>query len=312
MNKQQLYLACALYPPTQSQLKNTYDIYNLRDALILTDIPECEVLVTTSLSEIDGATLAKLPSVKLIANFGTGVDLIDLKYCAEHNIAVTNTPGTMTEDVADLTLALILATLRQVVSADRFVRQGLWQEQMFALTRSIRGLNIGIIGMGQIGKEIARLCSAFKTEIGYYGPNRKPVVYSYYPEIEQLAEWADVLIAACPGGESTQGLVSASVLDRLGPQGFFINIARGSVVDQQALVNALLTGGIAGAGLDVYVNEPNIPKQLLNLDNVVLQPHHGSATDRSRMEMGNLTLANIAAYFAGQPLPTPVNLQRLL
>jgi len=309
MEKQELYLACPLYPQTQEKLKNTYEVYTLQDALTLSDIPECEVIVINSLCGLDGTTLAKLPTVKLVANFGTGVDLIDLQYCAEHNIAVTHTPGVLTEDVADLTLALLLATVRQVVSADRFVREGCWKKEPFVLARSIRGLNIGIIGMGEIGREIARLCTAFGTQIGYYGPNRKPVAYTYYPELLQLADWADVLIAACPGGKSTQGLVSAAVLDKLGPDGFFINIARGSVVDQQALVKCLLTGEIAGAGLDVFDDEPNIPEQLCDLANVVLQPHLGSATDRSRMEMGNLTLANVAAYFEGKPLPTPVNSQ---
>ena len=312
MKKQKLYLACSLHPPTLQKIENTYVAYPLKDLATFTDIPACEVIVTTSGCGIDGTTLAKLPTVKLVANFGTGVDLIDLKYCAEHNIAVSHTPGVLTEDVADLTLALILATLRQVVSADRFVRGGRWKTQKFALTRSIRGLNIGIVGMGKIGQEIARLCTTFGTQIGYFGPNRKPVDYAYYPDVDQLADWADVLIAACPGGRSTQGLISASVLDKLGPRGFFINIARGSVVDEQALVERLLTGAIAGAGLDVFADEPNIPEQLLSLDNVVLQPHLGSATDRSRLEMGNLTLANVAAYFEGKPLPTPVNLQSLL
>ncbi len=249
--------------------------------------------------------------MKLIANFGTGVDLIDLDYCDMNIVAVSHTPGVLTEDVANLTLALILATLRQVAAADRFVRDGLWLRQEYPLSRSIRGLNIGIIGMGGIGREVARLCAAFGTQIGYNGPHRKQIDYIYYPEIKQLTDWADVLIAACPGGKSTQGLISGAVLDKLGPQGILIKIARGSVVDEQALVDRLVTGALAGAGLDVFADEPNVPEQLLRLDNVVLQPHLGSGTSRTRMKMGELTLANVAAHFAGKPLPTPVDLQHL-
>ncbi|MFV0438402.1 MAG: 2-hydroxyacid dehydrogenase [Desulfopila sp.] len=290
------------------KLDETYTVYRLEDIIASSERPECEVVVTSSGAGIDGETLAKLPTVRLVANFGTGVDLIDLPYCAAHDIAVSHTPGVLTEDVADLALALILATVRQVASADRFVRAGRWKSEKFHLTQSLRGLNVGLVGMGQIGREIARLCTAFSCQIAYFGPNKKDVAYGYYPDLHQLAAWADVLIAACPGGESTQGLISAEVLDMLGTKGFFINIARGSVVDEAALIERLRTGAIAGAGLDVYNGEPDIAEQLLALDNVVLQPHLGSATQRTRMEMGNLTRANVAAYFAGKPLPTPVPL----
>jgi hydroxypyruvate reductase len=316
MKKQKIYLTCSLFPETQEELENIYDVYSLQSATALSNIPdswnqECEVVVTTSGSGINGTILEKLPAIKLVANFGTGVDLIDLEYCALNNVAVSHTPGVLTEDVADLTLALILATLRKVASADRFVREGRWLKQKYPLTQSIRGLHIGIIGMGGIGQEVARLCGAFDTQIGYYGPNRKKVDYTYYSEIEELAHWADVLVAACPGGKATRGLISGAVLDKLGPQGFLINIARGSVVDEEVLVDRLVTGAIAGAGLDVFANEPNIPEKMLELDNVVLQPHLGSATSRTRMKMGDLVLANVAAYFAGNPLPTPVSVQHL-
>jgi hydroxypyruvate reductase len=316
MKRKKVYLASTLFPETGEKLETLYDVYHLQGITALGNIPESwlqesEVVITTSGHGIDGTILKKLPAVKLVANFGTGVDLIDLEYCALNNVAVSHTPGVLTEDVADLTLALILATLRKVAAADRFVRDGLWLNQKYPLTCSIRGLNIGIIGMGGIGREVARLCAAFGTQIGYYGPNRKQVDYRYYRDLECLAVWADVLVAACPGGKSTQGLVSGTVLDKLGPQGFFINIARGSVVDEQALVDRLVTGALAGAGLDVFADEPNIPEKLLGLDNVVLQPHLGSATSGTRRKMGDLTLANVAAYFAGDPLPTPVDLKYL-
>ncbi|MFW2367605.1 MAG: 2-hydroxyacid dehydrogenase [Desulforhopalus sp.] len=312
MKKQKVYLASPLYQPTQKELENTYDVYHLEEAAALINSAVCEVIVSSSGYRIDAATLAKFPTVKLVANFGTGVDLIDLNYCLEHDIAVSHTPGVLTEDVADLALTLILTTLRKVVAADRFARKERWLKQQFGLTRSVRGLNVGIIGMGEIGREVARLCTAFGTEIGYFGPHRKPVDYTYFPELKGLAGWADVLVVACPGGESTQGLVSASILDELGPQGILINIARGSVVDELALVERLVSGTIAGAGLDVFADEPHIPEQLRTLDNVVLQPHLGSATDRTRRKMGNLTLDNVAAYFEGRPLITPFNLKHPL
>lgn len=305
-------MAASLYPPTQEEFETLYEIYRLDAPDAQDNIPvewsqNCEVLVTSSGKGIENDVLEQLPAVKLISNFGTGTEKIDLIYCKDKNISVTHTPKVLTEDVADLALALILSTLRQIVVADKFVRNGAWRFENFKLTRSFRGLKIGLVGMGQIGREIARLCLTFGTEIGYHSPNQKKVDYRFFQNIEGLASWSDVLIAACPGGETTKGIISARVLDKLGADGIFINIARGSVVEEKALVERLIDGSIAGAGLDVYANEPEVPAQLLELDKVVLQPHLGSATHRSRKEMGNLTLANVAAFFERGALLTPVN-----
>ncbi len=313
MKKKKIYMTASLYPATQNEFEHLYDVYWLDSADALANIPSkwhenCEVLVTNSDRGIETEVLEQLLGLKLVANFGTGVENIDLAYCKEKHISVTHTPGVLTEDVADLTLSLILNTLRQVGAADRFVRRGEWNLKKFSLTRSFRGLNVGLVGMGEIGREVARLCLAFGTDIGYCGPNQKPVEYRYFQDVESLAVWADVLVAACPGGEATKGIISAQVLDKLGPEGVFINIARGSVVDENALIERLVDGSIAGAGLDVFVNEPDVPKRLLELENVVLQPHLGSATDRTRMEMGKLTLANVAAFFEGKALVTPVRM----
>lgn len=313
MLKNRIFVAASLYPATQKAFENLYETYRLDNSDALEKMPStwrdtCEVLVTNSLKGVGKEVLEKLPALRLVANFGTGVEKIDLPYCKKQNISVTHTPGVLTEDVADLTLTLILATLRQVTAADRFVRRGAWALENFKLTRSFRGLNVGIVGMGKIGKEVARLCLPFNTNIGYYGPNQKQVDYLYFQEVESLADWADVLVAACPGGEPTKGIISAKVLDRLGADGIFINISRGSVVDEKALVKRLVDGSIAGAGLDVFFNEPDVPVQLMELDNVVLQPHLGSATHRTRREMGNLTLANVAAFFEDKVLLTPVSM----
>jgi hydroxypyruvate reductase len=311
MQKKRIFMAGTLYPPTMEKFEKRYEVYRLNSPEALNNIPAdwrdgCDVVVTNSGKGIGREVLERLPGLKLVANFGTGVDKIDLDCCREKGIRVTHTPGVLTEDVADLTMALILSTLRQVAAADRFVRRGDWGVEKFQLTRSLRGLHVGIVGMGQIGREVARLCLAFNTDIGYYGPNRKPVDYRYFEKIEDLAGWSDVLVAACPGGESTRGIISAGVLDRLGADGIFVNIARGSVVDEDALVARLVDGSLGGAGLDVFANEPEVVQQLKELDNVVLQPHLGSATVRTRTEMGNLTFANVAAWFAGEPLLTPV------
>ena len=213
----------------------------------------------------------------------------------------------LTDDVADLAAALVLATVRRVVDADRYVREGSWLAAAFPLTTALRGRKVGIVGMGRIGQAIAHRMAAFGTEIAYHGPNRKPVDYRYFDDIVALGSWADIVIAACPGGESTRKIVSSKVLEAIGPKGYFINIARGSVVDQDALIKLLGEKKLAGAGLDVFNDEPKVPKALIEMDRVVLQPHHASGTDETRKAMGDLTVGNVDAYFAGKPLLTPVH-----
>jgi lactate dehydrogenase-like 2-hydroxyacid dehydrogenase len=313
MSKNEVLLMCPLYPPTQRRLEQTYQVHPLwtakdADALINAVAPACRVVVTSGGRGIDGATLAKLPQVKLVSCFGVGVDAIDLGYCADHGIAVTNTPDVLTGDVADLALALMLATLRRVAEADRFVRAGKWLEGSLPLATSVAGRKVGIVGMGRIGQAIAERCRAFKTEIGYFGPRRKPVDARYFDDLVALATWSDVLIAACPGGEATRRLVSGKVLEALGSNGHFVNISRGSVVDQPAMVELLVSGKLAGAALDVFDDEPNVPAELLSLESVVLQPHQGSGTAQTRQAMGDLTVGNVDAFFAGTALLTPLSL----
>ena len=312
MSKNEVLLMCPLYPPTQRRLEETYQVHPLwtakdQDALIKAVAPTCRVVVTSGGRGIDGATLAKLPRVKLVTCFGVGVDAIDLGYCASHGIAVTNTPDVLTDDVADLAVALMLATLRRVAEADRFVRAGKWLKGALPLATTVAGRKVGIVGMGRIGQAIADRCRAFKTEIGYFGPRRKPVEGQYFSDLVELATWADVLVAACPGGEATRKLVSGKVLEALGSQGHFVNISRGSVVDQPAMVKLLVSGKLGGAGLDVFDDEPNVPAELLTLESVVLQPHQASATAQTRQAMGDLTVGNADAFFAGKSLLTPLS-----
>jgi lactate dehydrogenase-like 2-hydroxyacid dehydrogenase len=305
-------LMCPLYEPTQRELESTFDVRRFYgpgggDAVIGEIADRCEIVVTTGGRGIDAATMRRLPKLKLVSNFGVGVDAVDLEYCRAHGVAVANTPDVLTDDVADLALALMLASLRQVVTADRWVRNGDWVKRgTMPLAQTVTRRKVGVVGLGRIGSAIARRCEPFGCEIGYFGPNRKPVDWRYFGNLVDMAGWADVLMVACPGGAATKGLVSRPVLEALGPKGHVINISRGPVIDQPAMVELLQSGKLGGAGLDVFDDEPNVPQALIDLPHVVLQPHHGSGTHDTRTAMGRLTIDNVAAYVAGKPLLTPV------
>ncbi|MGE0804377.1 MAG: 2-hydroxyacid dehydrogenase [Burkholderiaceae bacterium] len=307
-----LLLIAPLYPPTQQALETRYACHRLWEAadpqqLLARIGDECRVAVTHGGRGVDAATLEQLPALRLVACFGVGVDAVDVDWCRVNGVAVTNTPDVLTDDVADLALGLLLAAVRRIAAGDRFVREGRWLSGPMMPTGSLQGRRVGIVGLGRIGRAIARRCLAFNTEIGYHGPRPKPDVdWHYADSVVSLAEWADVLIAACPGGPQTHHLVSRAALQALGADGVFVNIARGSVVDQAALVELLASGALGSAGLDVFDDEPNVPSGLRSLDNVVLQPHQGSATFRTRGAMGQLVLDNVAAWFEGRPLLTPV------
>jgi lactate dehydrogenase-like 2-hydroxyacid dehydrogenase len=301
----------AFYPPKLAQLEKEFTAHKLwlekdRDAYIASVAGRITAAATTSARGMDAATMDRLPKLKIISHFGVGVDSVDTEAARQRGIAVTNTPDVLTEDVADLTLALLLATVRRIPQGDRYVREGKWMGAAFPLTDTIQGKTLGIVGMGRIGRAIARRAEAFNLKIAYQGPNRKKdLAWPYFAEPAALAKEVDFLVAACPGGEATRGLVSAAVIEALGPQGVLVNISRGSVVDEPALIAALKDGRLGAAGLDVFANEPKVPDELLALDNVVVQPHVGSATHPTRAAMGQLVLDNLDAFFAGKPLKTP-------
>jgi lactate dehydrogenase-like 2-hydroxyacid dehydrogenase len=302
----------AMHPPCQMTLESDYDVRRYfmaadKKQLLNAAAADCQILQTTGGRGAEAAILQQLPNLKLVACFGVGVDAIDLDYCKAKGIAVSNTPDVLTEDVADLALALLLGVLRQVPQADRFVREGNWLKSGMPLTHSLQGRQVGVVGMGRIGQAIAKRCLAFNTTIGYTGPRKKnDLPFSYFDSAVALGDWADVLIAACPGGKATEKIVSREALKALGRNGVFVNIARGSVVDQAALVDLLVSGELGGAGLDVFNNEPNVPAELMNVASVVMQPHQGSATFGTRQAMGDLTLSNIVRFTQGKPLVTPV------
>jgi hydroxypyruvate reductase len=310
--KQPLLITGPMYPPTLAELEQAYDARRLwtapdRDALIGSMADKVTAVASSNSGGIDAATIARLPRLRIIAHFGVGYDTVDVDAARAHGIAVTNTPDVLTEEVADLAMALLLATVRRVPQGDRYVREGKWLKGPMALTESLQGRTLGVIGMGRIGRAIARRAEAFNLRIAYQGPRRKAeLAWPWFADAVALARESDLLMVACPGGEATRGLVSRAVIDALGPQGFLVNIARGSVVDEPALIEALQQGRIAGAGLDVFADEPRVPAALIALENVVLQPHVASATHPTRKAMGQLVIDNLAAHFAGKPLLTPV------
>jgi lactate dehydrogenase-like 2-hydroxyacid dehydrogenase len=253
------------------------------------------------------SVMDSLPNLEIISCFGVGVDGIDLVEANRRGIVVTNTPGVLHEEVADMALGLMLAVAHQIPKTDRFVRDGAWAKEAYPLVARMYGKRLGLIGIGAIGAAIARRCEAFRMPIAYHARSKhadKP--YAYFDSPEKLAAESDFLVAACTGGAATAGLVSASVLAAMPSSSFFVNVARGSVVDEAALLDVLENKRIAGAGLDVYQNEPVINKRFFALENAVLQPHIGSGTMETRKAMGQLVRDNLAAYFAGRPVLTPV------
>jgi lactate dehydrogenase-like 2-hydroxyacid dehydrogenase len=264
-------------------------------------------IVGTGAAKVDKKLLAMLPHLKLIAICGVGYDGVDVAAAIEKGIVVTHTPGVLTDDVADLAMGLVLSIGRRLPQADKFVRNGDWVDDVFALTHKVSGARLGIVGMGRIGRAIAKRAAAFDMRISYTGrePNAD-VSYTFYKTAIALAAEVDYLVVAVPGGDDTKNLIDARLLEALGSKGYLINIARGSVVDQPALVQALKDKTIAGAALDVYWDEPIIDPELRRLPNVVLTPHIASATVETRQAMAALTLENLQAFFDGRTLPTPV------
>jgi lactate dehydrogenase-like 2-hydroxyacid dehydrogenase len=256
----------------------------------------------------DKATLSRFPKLEIVASFGVGYDHIDAEYAREHNIIVANTPDVLTEEVADVAMGLLIATLREFVKADRYLRSGLWRTQNFPLSvGSLRDRKVGMVGMGRIGQAIGRRLDAARVPVVYHSRNPAAgVSYKHYPDLIEMAKAVDTLVIIIPGGTATAKLINADVLKALGPRGVVINVARGSVVDEPALIAALKSGTILAAGLDVFDNEPNVPDELRAIQNVVLLPHIGSASVVTRNAMDQLVVDNLKAWFAGKPPLTPV------
>ena len=276
------------------------------EAHLATPPSPIRALVGNGGSQIPASLLARLPDLEIITLCGVGYDGVDLDACRARGVRLTNTPDVLTDDVADLATALVLMTSRRLVEANRFLHQGHWLAGQFSLASALRGKTAGILGLGRIGKAIATRLSALGLTIAYHGRHPQPVPYTYHATLTGLAAASDFHVLACPGGPATHHLVDAPVLSALGPTGTLVNIARGSVVDEPALIRALESNHILSVGLDVFEHEPQIPAALLNHPRAVLLPHVGSATTETRTAMGQLCLDNLHAHFSGHPLLTPV------
>jgi len=300
------------YPPSLASMERDFTVHKLwqakdRAAFMAEVGGRIRGIQTTGGHGADTKLMDALPKLEIISCFGVGVDAVDLDAARRRGVIVANTPDVLNECVADLAMGLTVATLRRISLGDRFVRAGSWLKGGLPLAQKVGGKTMGILGYGRIGKAIAKRAEAFGMGIVYHGRNAQTgVAHKFYASLTDMARDCDVLMVICPGGPATQHLVNAEVLHALGPEGTLINVARGSVVDEQALVKALADGTLGAAGLDVFESEPAVPEALLGMDQVVLQPHVGSATYETRKAMGDLTVDNLRAHFSGRAVLTPV------
>ena len=301
-----------LLPAMEKILTEEFSAHRLADeadpvAFLAQHGGEFSILVTTARFGADAALMAAMPALKAICSFGVGYDTIDVDEAARRNIVVSNTPDVLNDCVADLAMGMLIDAARGLSASDRYLRRGEWLRAPYPLQTRVSGKRLGILGLGRIGRMIAKRASGFDMEIRYH--NRRPVAdvdFAYESTLTGLADWADFLVVASAGGAETRHLVSREVIAALGPAGFLINISRGSVIDETALVEALVQKRIGGAALDVFEFEPKVPEALLALDNVVLLPHVGSATHETRQAMADLVLANLRSYRDSGKLLTPV------
>ena len=310
--KHEIVLVAKEFQPTQERLEAEFTVHKLyeatdRDAFLKRHAPSVRALVTYTGWGADAKLMDALPKLALISHFGVGYDSIDVGAAKQRNVMVTNTPEVLNDCVADTAMSLVLNVMRQFPQSENWLRSGKWHAVIgYPLTVSLSGKTLGILGLGRIGEAIAKRAQAFGMKIAYHNRNKKDLPYAYYADAASLAKNCTVLLIATPGGAETKNLVNAKVLDALGPQGFLVNIARGSVIDEPVLIKYLQGKKIAGAGLDVFVNEPQAPPELFALENAVIYPHVGSATVETRTAMGNVQLENLRLYFAGKPVKTRV------
>jgi lactate dehydrogenase-like 2-hydroxyacid dehydrogenase len=311
LSKPEILTVAKLWPPYLEELQQTYVVHDRThelDAAAFAQIaPRVKAIAGGGESQVTRDLMAQLPALEMISVFGVGYDRYDVAAARERGIPITNTPDVLTDDVADMGISLMLAVARTIPQADKYVREGKWPSGPMPLARKVTGARLGIVGLGRIGSAIARRAAGFDMSIAYTSRNK--VVgspYAYYPTPAALAAEVDFLMVITPGGAGTKGLISADVLKALGSKGYLINVARGSVVDEAALITALQNNVIAGAALDVFENEPHVPAALCEMSNVVLAPHVASATWQTRRAMADLAFGNLQAHFAGKPLLTPI------
>lgn len=312
MSNPDLLIVSPMMPMIEEQLDRAFTVHRLakaanRDGFLAETGPKIRAIATTPGGPVDAALMQKLPNLEIVGAFGVGYDSIDAKWAGEHGIVVTNTPDVLNEEVADTALGLLLATIRQFPQADRYLREGKWLQKPFPLTATLQDRTVGVVGMGRIGKAIAKRLEAFNTPIVYHSRNKAAgVSYKHYPDLVAMAKDVDALIVITPGGPATRHLINKQVLEALGPNGVVVNVARGSVIDEKALIEALRDRKILSAGLDVFEEEPKVPQELIDMEHVVLLPHVGSASVHTRDAMGQLVVDNLLAWAAGKAPLTPV------
>ena len=311
MSKPDVLVVAKLWPPMMEALQAAFTVHDRTHesdpAAFAKIAPSIRAISGSGESKVPASLIAQLPALEMISVFGVGYDGYDVAAARARGVPVTNTPDVLTDEVADMGLGLMLSIGRRIPQADKYVRAGDWPSGPMPLARKVSGARLGIVGLGRIGQAIATRAASFGMSISYTTRTaRADVPYRYFPSAAALAAAVDFLMVITPGGAATKGLINADVLKALGPQGYLINVARGSVVDQTALIKALQEGVIAGAALDVFEDEPNVPEALRAMDNVVLTPHIASATWQTRHAMADLAFGNLQAHFAGKPLLTPV------
>lgn len=313
MSKAEILMTAPMMPVAIEALDEAFTLHRLweqkdRESFLREVGPRIRGVATNTLfGRMDASLFDPLPNLEIVSSFGVGYDNVDVAEAARRGVIVTNTPDVLNDEVADLTIGLLLATLRKIPQADRYLREGRWLKGAFPLSPTLRGRTIGIVGLGRIGKAIAKRLEGFDVSIAYHGRTRQEnVAYTYYPTLIGMAEACDVLIVITPGGAATKHLINADVLKALGSDGVLINVARGSVVDEQALIEALKSGTILTAGLDVYEDEPRVPQELIDMEHVVLLPHIASGSVHTRNAMAQLVADNLISWFDGQGPLTPV------
>jgi lactate dehydrogenase-like 2-hydroxyacid dehydrogenase len=310
--KTEILSVAPLYQPCMDRLEGEFAVHKLwqakdRDAMLADVGPRVRGMQAGGASVVPASLIESLPKLEIISVFGVGYDGIDIATAKQRGITVTNTPDVLNDCVADLAMGLLITTARRLSEGDRYVRAGKWLKAPMPLATRVSGKRLGIVGFGRIGKTIAKRASGFDMQIAYH--SRRPVEgvpFKHHPSLVELAKNSDFLVVITPGGKETLHLIGEEVMRALGPKGILVNVARGSVVDEGALVKVLREGALGGAGLDVFEDEPNVPEALFAMDNVVLEPHVGSATHETRAAMGNLCVDNLVLHFGGKPVLTKV------
>jgi hydroxypyruvate reductase len=295
---------------TEARFHETFEVYHSYDpGFSLVEVaPQIRAIATSGGKGVARTVLENLPALEIVAIRGVGTDGVDLEWARHHSVSVTTTPGLLTDDVADLAIGLLVALCRRICAGDTFVRDGRWTPGSgLPLGRKVTGLRIGVVGLGRVGRAVAERAAGFKADIAYTDiAPFDDAPYEYFPSVLALARRSDALILAASGGPQSTNIVDKAVLDALGDQGMLVNVARGSLVDEKALVDALVSNQLGGAALDVFTDEPHVPQALWALGNVVLQPHRASATNETRAAMEDLVLRNLASHFSGKDMPIPI------